>query len=1144
MFPSVRVFTGSCAAGGGVLSITHYVSLAIRPRSRALGERALETRDKSAAFRPLALCSATVGAFGGMARSADQSLARPRSYACFASSSTTTNATTTTTTTTNRNASASTDHEKNPNPNWEKHQQNNKHLDDVSLALSYRSYGHAHAALDPLQRARGHLRSSRRAPQKIDAKPRPPLGWTDNMTNVNVDNLHHAYTGSLALDARAVNDAKAEQWLFQQMERRTCPDRRAKAWPPDARRALLQDLQRAEALEHSLSRHFKTSKRFGIEGSDALMPALYHILKRAAAHGAVSVDLGMAHRGRLNVLVNVLGKKYAQLCAEMEGKQSKVHVGDVKYHLPATGVVTFTAVPNPGDAAPTLLHSSTKRLVVRLAPNPSHLEHVTPLVLGACRARQQVDAPEGAPIDAAAKRRRWAVVVHGDAAFAGQGISAESGMLSRLDGYTIGGAVHIVVDNGIGFTTTPDALYSSSHCASAYAAAAACPVIFANGDDPEACVDGARLCAAFRARFNRDAVLVLRCYRRLGHNESDDPSVTQPMLYNECIAGHSTLPTSYGALLAAEGIMDAETVEINRKALDASLDASRNAQSAFELDDRSWFLERGWQLRALMSSLQPGRAAQERRPPEPTGLPLSTLRFVRGTLCQRVMYRPSPNTFEAHPDVLKFYRENVGGLCTSDTERVDWATAEALAFGTLLLHRSAGPIERVRRHLSMERGNSPADSGDDDDPLMGLNYGAYRVRLSGQDSARGTFGQRHTIVRDVNSASGGCVVPLNEIMPGYQERFEAVDSPLSEAAVLGFEYGYSLVGANAGNHESFAKSLVLWEAQFGDFANVAQSIIDTYVMSAEEKWNLASNLVLLLPHGFDGQGPDHSSARVERFLQMVNDDADHLPGASERDVALIRRSFAALDPDNNGWINADELAAVLGEHLHKDESDDEASNHHGESDPDRAALLHKLHDHFSTKGEDGGLTGNGGELTTFSNMASESGGRIGMAQWMRLMTKYLRLESEAQANVHVCIPTTPAQYFHLLRRQMNRSFDKPLVVFAPKFLLHHRLARSDLSDFTTGTHFFRVIDDGAPGDNTRHLGLHPVTQEQYNLPPTSIRRVVLCSGQIYYALNRVRRQKYVFVCFCLFFFLKCVLLLLRLAVRITLCFLPRAARFA
>lgn len=968
-----------------------------------------------------------------------------------------------------------------------------------------RDSGHLEAALDPLGRARGHIK---KWGGSGTTKARAPLA--EALAEARGDaarvRLAETYTGTLAVDARHVGDAKAKAWLYAAMERRA--EQQATNWPKEARRSLLRDLHRAEALEHSLGRHFKASKRFGIEGSEALMPSLYHLLKRAAALGAHSVDLGMAHRGRLNVLVNVLGKPYAQLCAEMEGKQSRVHVGDVKYHLPANAVVAFTNDPSVGrPAAEAPLGRATKRIVVRLAPNPSHLEHVTPLVLGACRARQQKDMPAGSPVDAAARRRRWAVVVHGDAAFAGQGIATESATLSRLSGYEVGGTVHIVVDNGVGFTTTPDALYSSPHCASAFAAAAACPVLFANGDDPEACVDAARLCAAFRVRFHRDIVLVLRCYRRLGHNESDDPSVTQPLLYRERIANHPTLPASYGALLVAQNAADAADVAAERAAIDASLDAERDEQSAFEIDDRSWFIERGWQLRALASSLEPGGAPQ-RRAPEPTGLPLSTLQWVRERLGACVTERPS---FDPHPDVRCFYHDDVGGHGAD--ERVNWATAEALAFGTLLLHRSAGPVEHARRaHLqrSASRAQLVAENGIsvEEDPLLGLNYGAYRVRLSGQDSARGTFGQRQAVVRDVKSPTGASVTPLNEIQPGQQERFEVVESPLSEASVLGFEYGYSLVSTEQAS-ESARKTLVLWEAQFGDFANVAQALIDTYVMSGEEKWGLASNLVLLLPHGFDGQGPDHSSGRVERFLQMVSDDPDSLPGACERDGALIRRSFAALDPDNKGWLDAENLAAMLSEHLGEDASGAQTTRGGDtteEPDVGRAALLRDLHQRLS---EGGGHVAGGGEVKkAYDAVTGASRGRINMALWTRLMMQHLRLESEAHANVHVCIPTTPAQYFHLLRRQMNRSFDKPLVVFAPKFLLHHRLARSDLADFAFGTHFHRVIDDSLEGaDNTRHLSMNPKTMEAYNLPPDQIRRVVLCSGQIFYALNRARRQK-------------------------------------
>lgn len=970
--------------------------------------------------------------------------------------------------------------------------------DDVAFAvMSLRQFGHFYANLDPLQRAKGHVRTEALEYCPGDDRVRPPVGLLPSSANrSDVADIVQAYTGTLALDASAVCCREAEEWLYSCMERRL--KSRSTNWPASARRALLVDLHKAEALEHSLSRHFKRSKRFGIEGSEALMPGLFHLFRRASALGATSVDLGMAHRGRLNVLINVLGKPYAELCAEMEGKQSKVHVGDVKYHLPASSVVTFAR--ESGD-------STSKHLAIRLAPNPSHLEHVTPLVLGSCRARQQNDARSGETISAASRQRHWAVIVHGDAAFAGQGIAVKSAQLSLLDGYSVGGAIHVVVDNQIGFTATPERLYSSTHCASAFAAAARCPVLFANGDDPEAVIDGFRIAATFRAKFERDAVVVLRCYRRLGHNENDDPSMTQPVLYRERIANHPTLPNLYGAKLVQEGLVDADAIANERVMIDESLDRSRLEQSAFEIDDRRWFIERGWQVRALASSLREGHTRSDGQPhvPEPTGLPLSTLRWLRARLADCVT--SDTGEFEAHPDVRAIYHDAFGG--NGQDERVDWATSEALAFGTLLLHRSAGPIKQERRDLAAVRLNTCPDGDLDRDPLLGLNYGAYRVRLSGQDSGRGTFGQRHSVVRDLRSTTGRCLTPLNEIAAGQQERFEVVDSPLSEASVLGFEYGYSIVGSNSHSTEQeYEKSLVIWEAQFGDFVNVAQALVDTYVMSAEEKWGLSSNLVLLLPHGFDGMGPDHSSGRIERFLQMINDDPDSLPGANARDRHLIERSFAALDVHGTGMLDPEQLAQMLSEFLKPSENNGGSARE--TKSPQQAsarAVLRRLRSNLESQ------RATNGEVTPLDNLLGSKGG-ITLNQWRRMMVQYLRLHNEKEINVHVCIPTTPANYFHLLRRQMNRTFDKPLVIFSPKYLLHHRLARSDLTDFIVGTHFNRVIDDGKlEADNTRHLSSHPRTRESFNLPSEQIRRVVLCSGQIYYALNKARRHKYDFQCF-------------------------------
>jgi 2-oxoglutarate dehydrogenase E1 component len=747
----------------------------------------------------------------------------------------------------------------------------------ADLVHSYRELGHLVADLDPLggsPREHPLLRLSELgfAERDLDRAVdwAPFKGGRHGPLRDLVAALSQTYAGSLGVEYLAVADKTRRAWLQERME----ATRNRPELTLEQRRAILERLVAAEMFEQFAQVRFTGQKRYSLEGGEALIPLLDTLVEETARLEAAEMVLGMAHRGRLNVLAHVLDKPYEMLFAEFGGAHLPDDVsgdGDVKYHL---GRSTDRRLPDGR-----VIHLS-------LTPNPSHLEAVDPVVEGIVRAKQ-------AYREDAARRRVVPVLLHGDAAFMGQGIVYETLALGPLPSFTTGGTVHVIVNNQIGFTTAPeDYLFTPYPSDPAHVVRA--PVFHVNADDPEAVVQAARLAAGYRQTFGSDVVIDFVCYRRHGHNELDDPVLTQPVMYEQ-IRNHPTVVERYTKRLVEAGVVDEAQVAAmrtrTRAALDAALQAARREQPAQRVDAF------GGVWRGL------GWAGEDWG--ADTRVPADRLQAV-GEALARV-----PEGFTPNPRVRKLLEERRDRVARG--AGLDWGTAEALAYGSLLLEGTP-------------------------------------VRVSGQDVVRGTFSHRHAAVFD--ATSGRAWVPLNHLAE-RQAALEVVNSPLSEEAVLGFEYGMS---------SGDPRRLVVWEAQFGDFVNGAQVIIDQFIASAESKWQRMSGLVMLLPHGYEGQGPEHSSARLERFLQLT-----------------------------------------------------------------------------------------------------------------------------AERNIQVIVPTTPAQIFHALRRQMRRPFRKPLVVMSPKSLLRHPEAVSALGDLADGG--FRLVLDDARAST-----------------PEAVRRVVLCAGKIFYALDAARRE--------------------------------------
>mgnify|MGYP001227379602 CR=1 FL=1 len=757
----------------------------------------------------------------------------------------------------------------------------------IALIRAYRIRGHLIANLDPLgmmeRKYLNELHPSDHGFKKEDYNKKIYLNKYMDREYASVNEilsfLRKTYCSTIGAEYMHISDPIEKKWFRERMEKKE----NQLSFTKNGKKAILNKLIQAEGFEKFLAVKFVGTKRFGIDGGEALIPALEQIIKRGGQLGVKEVKIGMPHRGRLNVLANLLQKSYKRIFNEFA---DEIHAtfadatGDVKYHLGASSNREFDG---------NLVHIS-------LTDNPSHLEAVNPVVLGQTRAKQFFHNDK--------KRQKVVpILIHGDAAFAGQGVVAECFAMSGLKGHNTGGTIHIIVNNQIGFTTSPRFARSSPY-PSDIAKMVEAPILHVNADDPEAVVHCARIATEFRYQFNRDVVIDMICYRRYGHNESDEPSFTQPMMYKK-IKQHPSTLNVYGEKLINEGTITVEEFNKNKKEFRNLLD--EQFKTAKEYKPKLEWFEGVW------SRFKPERGKDKRGI---TGVTADKIKKIG----EKITY--IPEDFNAHPTIRKIF-ENKKKMFGSG-KGFDWATAEQLAFATLL-----------------EEG--------------------YPVRLSGQDSGRGTFSQRHSVLRDQKDNS--YYTPLNNISK-KQKRFEVIDSLLSEFAVLGFEHGYAL---------SEPTTLVVWEAQFGDFANGAQVIIDQFISSGERKWSRASGLVMLLPHGYEGQGPEHSSARLERFLQLC-----------------------------------------------------------------------------------------------------------------------------AKENIQVMNCTTPANYFHALRRQIHRDFRKPLIIMTPKSLLRNKRCTSNIEDFTKKNTFHRVLADHS---EFKEYGLIELKKDK------KIKKVVLCSGKIYFDLLEAREKK-------------------------------------
>lgn len=756
----------------------------------------------------------------------------------------------------------------------------------IMLIRAYRACGHLVADLDPL----GLANKDRLA----DLDPKS-YGFTEQDMDrpIFIDNflghetltlrkiiaiLKRNYCGQIGIEFLHIQDSEKKQWLQRQMEGgHDTPGIGAPLTDKTLKTHVFEDLAAAETFEQFLHVKYPAAKRFGLDGGESLIPGLEQALATSANMGIKDVVIGMAHRGRLNVLANIMGKPYRAIFSEFQGASANPEdvqgSGDVKYHLGTSTDRIF----------------GENKVHLSLTANPSHLEAVDPVVVGKVRAKQdQLGDTE--------RKQVMGLLLHGDAAFAGQGLVAETLCMSELLGYNTGGTFHIIINNQIGFTTSPEYSRSTAH-SSDLAKTVQAPIFHVNADYPEAVAKVMKVAAEYRQLFNSDVVVDLICYRRFGHNEADEPKFTQPIMYNR-ISQHPTIKSIYTDRLLAEGSFSQDELNAIQHTIQTRLQKEFDLSQDFKPERPDW-LEGRW--KGFQSKYEMGPHAD-------TGISEKDLKKIGKSLTK------IPEDFNLNPKLKRFLSGREEMLQTG--QHFDWSMGEALAFASLV------------------------DEG-------------VRVRLSGQDSGRGTFTQRHAIFKD--QATGEGYISLNHISK-KQGRFEVWDSPLAEASVLGFEMGYSLAEPEA---------LVLWEAQFGDFANGAQVIVDQFVSSGESKWLRMSGLVMLLPHGYEGQGPEHSSARLERYLQLCAED-----------------------------------------------------------------------------------------------------------------------------NMQVINATTPANYFHALRRQIHRPYRKPLVVMTPKSLLRNKRAVSTLTDFTNGTHFLEVI---------------PETEKLQKAKDIS--RVVLCSGKVYYDLIEKREEE-------------------------------------
>jgi 2-oxoglutarate dehydrogenase E1 component len=763
----------------------------------------------------------------------------------------------------------------------------------LMMIRAYRMRGHLHANLDPLhlQTRDNHeeLHPSHYGFTEADCDRKifldNVLGLEFGTIREIVAILERTYCQTIGVEFMHISDPAEKAWIQERIEG---PDKEI-TFTREGKRAILNKLVEAEGFEKFIDLKYTGTKRFGLDGGESMIPALEQIIKRGGALGVKEIVLGMAHRGRLNVLAQVMGKPHRAIFHEFKGgsfaPDDVEGSGDVKYHLGASSDRTFDG----------------NNVHLSLTANPSHLEIVDPVVLGKTRAKQDQfgDPPE---------RRISAMplLIHGDAAFAGQGVVAECFGLSGLKGHRTGGSVHFIVNNQIGFTTDPRYARSSPY-PSDVAKMVEAPIFHVNGDDPEAVVFAAKVATEYRQQFHKPVVIDMFCYRRFGHNEGDEPAFTQPKMY-KIIRKHASTLEIYSKKLIGEGVVSEAEVEGMKAAFRAKLDAEFDIAQGYKPNKADWLDGRWAGLKAARTDEDEARRGR-------TGVPAETLEEVGRKISQ------VPPGFQVHRTIQRFLDNRKKMVETG--EGIDWATAEALAFGSLLLE-------------------------------------GHPVRLSGQDVERGTFSQRHSVLLDQETEERR--TPLNYIRD-VQARYEVINSMLSEEAVLGFEYGYSLSEPNA---------LVLWEAQFGDFANGAQVVFDQFISSGERKWLRMSALTCLLPHGYEGQGPEHSSARLERWLQMCAED-----------------------------------------------------------------------------------------------------------------------------NMQVAYCSTPANYFHILRRQLKREFRKPLILMTPKSLLRHKRCVSRLEGLADGSTFHRILwDDAQQGAS----GVRLVRDDK-------IRRVVLCTGKVYYDLFEEREKR-------------------------------------
>jgi 2-oxoglutarate dehydrogenase E1 component len=767
----------------------------------------------------------------------------------------------------------------------------------LMLIRAYRARGHFHANLDPL--------GLEPPKDEADLDPRSyGFGDADMDRKIFLDRvlglefgslreilaiLRRTYCQTLGVEFMHISDPAQKSWMQERIEG---PDKEI-TFTREGKRAILNKLIEAEGFEKFCDLKFTGTKRFGLDGAESMIPALEQIIKRGGALGVKQIVVGMAHRGRLNVLAQVLGKPHRAIFHEFKGGSTTPNEvegsGDVKYHLGASSDREFDG----------------NQVHLSLTANPSHLEIVDPVVLGKVRAKQ--DQLGGTRED---RTMVMPLLISGDAAFAGQGVVAECFGLSGLRGHRTGGSVHFIINNQIGFTTYPRYARSSPY-PSDVAKMIEAPIFHVNGDDPEAVVFAAKVATEFRQKFQCPVVIDMFCYRRYGHNEGDEPAFTQPLMY-KAIRSHPTTSEIYTKKLIGEKVVDAGEVEKMRADWRAKLDLELEASQSYKANSADWLDGRWADIKAARDPEDPRRGR--------TGAALTTLRDI-GRRITTV-----PQGFHLHRVIQRFLEQRRKAI--ESGEGIDWSTAEALAFCSLLLE-------------------------------------GHPVRLSGQDTERGTFSQRHSVLIDQENESR--YIPFNHLTDGADERqarFEVINSMLSELAVVGFEYGYSLAEPDA---------LTLWEAQFGDFANGAQVVFDQFVSSGERKWLRMSGLVCLLPHGYEGQGPEHSSARLERFLQMCAED-----------------------------------------------------------------------------------------------------------------------------NMQVANCTTPANYFHILRRQLKREIRKPLILMTPKSLLRHKRAVSRLDELGPDTTFHRLLWDDAQLLPDQRIKL---------APDDKIRRVVLCSGKVYYDLYEEREKR-------------------------------------